>query len=348
MAQSSVPVTSGAGNTIDTWTTATNAQKRQGVVIADPSVDVAVAGVVSADPGPSSTAYGQIVRLAGSAQVQIAGSTGSLAVYFDRGNPAMNLTSGTLTSITNTVGIYFDRGNPSVTIGGATSSVGIYFDRANPAVNLTSGTLTSITNTVGIYFDRANPSVNVGTPTVAAITATVGVYFDRANPSVNIGTPTIAAITNTVGVYFDRATPAMNVAQYGGNAAITPNNGIPVINTSATMAIFTTSGSYTGNGTAGLTLVSPSANYSFKVFAFSLSTTAQTNTFGRFTNGASSTPTEYWRVALQAPSQGISGANLAVTPPGYLWATGTSTTLSLVLDNVTLVHYSVSYVKETS
>lgn len=107
MAQSNVPVTSGSGNNIDTWTTTTNSQKRQGIVIADPSVDAAVAGVVSADPGPSSTAYGQIVRLAGSAQVQIAGSSGSIAVYFDRGNP-------------------------SVSIGGSTGSLAVYFDRGNP------------------------------------------------------------------------------------------------------------------------------------------------------------------------------------------------------------------------
>ena len=114
------------------------------------------------------------------------------------------------------------------------------------------------------------------------------------------------------------------------------------------MSIFTTSSSYGGNALAGVTIIAPSANYNFKIFAFSLSTTAQSNIFGRFTSGASSSPTEFWRVALQAPSAGISGANLAVTPPGYLWATGTSTTLSLVLDSASLVHYSVSYIKESS
>lgn len=45
MAQSNVPVTSGSGNNIDTWTTATNSQKRQAVVIGDPSVDAGVASV---------------------------------------------------------------------------------------------------------------------------------------------------------------------------------------------------------------------------------------------------------------------------------------------------------------
>ena len=86
----------------------------------------------------------------------------------------------------------------------------------------------------------------------------------------------------------------------------------------------------------------------FKIYAFALSSTAQSNISVQFTNGAGTSPTEFWRYALQAPSQGVMGANLAVSPPGYIFATGTNVTLALVIDSASLVHYSVSYIKESA
>ena len=49
----------------------------------------------------------------------------------------------------------------------------------------------------------------------------------------------------------------------------------------------------------------------------------------KFTNGAGTGPTEFWRVALQSPSGVAGGANLAVAPPGYLFATASGSTLSM-------------------
>ena len=114
------------------------------------------------------------------------------------------------------------------------------------------------------------------------------------------------------------------------------------------MSIFSVSGSSSAISVSGATIVSPSANASFKVFAINITTTAQTNILLKLTNGAGTSPTEYWRYNLWAPTQGISGANIAVTPPGHFFATGASTTLSLVLDSASLVHYSFSYIKEAS
>lgn len=302
MAQTNVGVTQGSGKNIDGFSTTTQGNVRQSVVVADPSVDAAVAGVVSADPGPSSTAYGQIVRLAGSAQVQIAGSSGSIAVYFDRGNPSVSIGGST-----GSLAVYFDRGNPSVNIQSQTSTINVALDPGHTLGNI--ATLTSVTNTVAVYFDRGNPSV-----TVANVgTGSIGVFYSPSNPSVSISnSPTV------------------------------------ITNAGATASIFTVSGSAAGVGLGGNTIISPSANYSFKIFAFQLTSTAQTNLLAKFTNGASSGPTEFWRMPLWAPAQGVMGGNLAVSPPGYLWATGTSTTLALLLDSASLVHYSVSYFKETS
>ena len=70
----------------------------------------------------------------------------------------------------------------------------------------------------------------------------------------------------------------------------------------------------------------------------------------RFTNGAGTGPTEFWRplvTSVQTSSAPI-GANLMASPPSYIFATGVSTTLALLRDADTLTHYSVSYVKESA
>ena len=140
MADSSVPVTGGSGYNVDTRTNA-GGDHRQVIVLGDPSVTDNVVSVVTADPGASSTAGGVVMRLAGSASVQVVGASTSIGVYFDRANPSVSISnSPTVTGITNSIGVYFDRGNPSVsvsnapTIAGITGSVGVYFDRGSPTV----------------------------------------------------------------------------------------------------------------------------------------------------------------------------------------------------------------------
>jgi len=127
---------------------------------------------------------------------------------------------------------------------------------------------------------------------------------------------------------------------------------ISLANVQATAVVNAAGGSVAGStsavSTSGFTLVSPEANRNIKIYAFSLTTTAQVHNQVSFTNGSGASPTTFWQVALQAPSQGIAGANLAVTPPGYLFATGSNTTLALVKDTASLVHYSVSYFKESA
>jgi len=119
------------------------------------------------------------------------------------------------------------------------------------------------------------------------------------------------------------------------------------VNSTAVLPV-TASSTSSAVSVSGGTVISPVVGSVIKVFAFSLTTTAQVHLAARFTNGAGTGPTEFWRVALQAPSAGIAGANLAVTPPGYLWATAAGSTLSLVLDSASLVHYSVAYFRESA
>jgi hypothetical protein len=312
--------------------------------------------------------------------------TKTVAVYFDRGNPAVNAnisgqsatlnvsldpghTLGSISGIGSSVGVYFDRGSPTV-IASPTGTQAVYFDQSNPNVKVNYGSGTFL-----VAFDRANPSVSIG-----GASASLGVYFDRGNPNVtaNAGTGTftvqfdsskgfLQGINTSVGVYFDRGAPTVTpaVAFNSGVVGATTQRVVQAVDTISsinivgqslaflncahTAAIYTASGSVTAQGGSNVnTIINPSANYSFKVFAFSLTTTGQVSNNVRFSNGSSAAATEFWRVALIAPSGGMAGANLAVPPPAYLFATGTSTTLALWLGEASIVHYSVSYIKETA
>lgn len=100
-------------------------------------------------------------------------------------------------------------------------------------------------------------------------------------------------------------------------------------------------------GTAALlgnnTLVAAGTNR-LKVYGFSLSTTSTTAVTCIFQSGASGT--ELWRVVLQAPSNVNTGANLAIQPPAFLFATGSATLLNLNLSAAQTIHWSVAYFDE--
>ncbi|GEM_PF-4051457 len=82
-----------------------------------------------------------------------------------------------------------------------------------------------------------------------------------------------------------------------------------------------------------------------KVYAFSLTTTSTTGAICSFHTGGYS-GTELWRVLLQAPSGANAGANLAVTPPAFLFATASNGTLRLNLSASIRVDFSVAYYDE--
>lgn len=196
----------------------------------------------------------------------------------------------------------------------------VYFDQSNPAVNVTA-----VGGTTAIYFDQSAPTVKISTGTTAAVSL---------DPGYTLGY--IAGSKETLAVYFDQSNPKVNL-------------GADVVNVSNTAIIpVTVAGSFEGISALGKTLISPVASRNAKIYAYSITTTAQTGLNINFTNGAGS-KTDLWRVgAMQAPSQGIAGANLAVQPPGFLFATGTNVTLAIHTDSASLVHYSISYFRETA
>lgn len=282
---------------------------------------------------------------------------------------SMNIVSGTITGITNSIAVYFDRGNPAVNIPG---TVAIYGDiisggtdpasegpvkiggkysstpptfldgqRGDILIDSRGGVATVIKSQSGSVF------ANVTTPADGATNASNGLFTTSRSHVFN---GTTWDRTRGGSGYSDAAMRVVQATDVGTSVKILAGSAvIGIVDTQSTASIFTVSGSTSGVSPSGVTLVSPSANYSFKVFAFSLQTTGVVSLVARFTNGGGSA-TEFWRGLVTANQTASSpvGANLAVQPPGFLFATGTNTTLALHLDTATLVHYSVSYIKETA
>lgn len=213
-------------------------------------------------------------------------------------------------------------------IGGIAISDITRVDRVH---NLVDGTISTFTARPDI--NRVHNIVDGTISTVASVTDVAGF---SARPDINRVHNLVDGTISTVA----------SVTSLGGTIAVVQvsNAGDSVY---YTKTYSTSSGSVVGSYPSGKTVAGPDAGDKIKVFAISVTTTAQEHMVVTFNNGAESTPTEYWRYALQAPAAGIAGANLAVTPPGYLFATGVGSTLGINVDSDSLVHYSVSYFVES-
>ena len=292
MANTRIPIFNADAQTayIDFEAEATNGDGRQVVVIGHPSVNAAVAEVASLDVGSSSTAYGQVVRLAGSAQINI-------------------VAAGTGVTL-------------GVNLGKVDGTIQVNVGKIDDVVSVR---MNSIGGTVGVNLGKVDGTIQVN---VGKIDDLVAIKTTSAS--------------GTLGVHLLTTAGTITV-KIGPEAAA-------FVNAYHTASIFTVSGSTSGISASGVQLVAPSANYSFKVFVFSLQTTAIGSSVFTFTNGAGTTPTEFWRPLVTAveTTSTPKGANLAVTPPGFIFATGANTTLALLNTNGVLVHYSVSFIKESA
>lgn len=253
--------------------------------------------------------------------VTVTGITASIAVHILSTNGTMGVDVGKMQQADFVTRVR------NVVDGTLTTVTGV--DRVR---NVVDGTLTTVTGV-----DRVRNVVD-GTLSLVTMTQRVNNLVDGTLSLVTMTQRVNNVVDGTIGI------------RWGANAVTQPNAGIPAVNIYSTTNIFTVSGSTSGGTTSGVTLVSPSANASFKVFAFSLQTTGIVGSVWRFCNGSGASQTEFFRglaTANQTSSTPV-GANLAVTPPGFLFATGVSTTLALVSDTGSLVHYTVSYFKESA
>lgn len=258
-----------------------------------------------------------------------------------------SLAISSLGSITNTVAVFFSPANPAVSATFSAASIEVIpttgsrkiTDDASAALRVlvvgtqtnASLTISSINTTVNVQFDPGH--------TLGKVEPGVGT-FQVYLPDTGHELGSVRGITNSVNVYLGAT---------AGTVAIKIDPGYNVIGDQSTLVIpITASGSTSGVSVSGVALAGPTASRVLKIYAFSLTTTAQTSLTAKFTNGAGTSPTVFYEAALQAPSQGISGTNMAVTPPGYLFATAAGATLALLLDSASKVHYFVSYFEESA
>lgn len=297
--------------------------------------------------------YNTVAATFSASSLEVTPTTGSRILY-DLGHQAVRtIIAGTsaaasiqVTGITNTIGVF---------LTGTAGTQHVYLDPGTTLEGIQSSVAVHVGSTGGTLAIKIDPDHNVVAATFSAssleVVPTSGsrILYDLGHQAVRTiiaGTSAAASllvsgITNSIAVHVGSTGGTIHVKLDPAGTAFT--------NAGHTASIFTVAGSTAGVSASGVQLVAPSANAAFKVFAFSLQTTGIVSTVARFTNGGG-TATEFWRglvTANQTSSTPI-GANLAVTPPGFLFSTGVSTTLALHLDNATLVHYSVSYFKETA
>lgn len=304
--------------------------------------------------------------------VAVSAKDGTFAVYFSPGTPAVSpIGSQANTPFrTNTDGalkVYDIVTGTIATVTGVTNSIQVHLLSTNGTIGVNVGAISGRMD-VGRVHNIIDGTIRVGNITASTLQVNVGTIAGTTAVYLHstAGTVVVKLARDSAGVATDDAVftigtgtgvPIMGLADAASQDSVDEDdvgvlrmtlNRLLMTNIQATAGVFTVSGT---TSTAGNnTLVAPSASYSFKVYAYSLQTTGIVSSAPRFTTGASAGATELWRPlinSVQTASAPI-GANLAVSPPGYLFATGTSTTLSLYLDTGTLVHYSVSFIKESA
>lgn len=200
-------------------------------------------------------------------------------------------------------------------VGGTAFALGQQLAAGSLPVVLTSAQITTLTPPTSVTVTQAT-----GTNLHSVIDS--GSVTIQSNASVNIAQ--IAGTTTSVNTGTVDAGTQRVVQANGAGKTIKSASG---------------SASTSGNNT----LVAAGTN-KLKVFAFSLSTSSTTAITCKFQDGASGT--DLWSVILQAPTSVSTGANLAVSPPAWLFNTSAATLLNLNLSSANAVQWSVSYFEE--
>lgn len=162
---------------------------------------------------------------------------------------------------------------------------------------------------------------------------------DRCKVNIIAGQAGVDGNSGVVSALTQRVVLATNVALPAGTNNI---GDVDVLSSRHGLTIVNVSGTTSSSGDT--TLVTADVSNRILVFAFSLTTTVITANTIKFTDGAAGA--EFWRVILQAISGGSFGANLAVSPPAWLFGNAVvNTALVMNLSAATAVHYSIAYFK---
>lgn len=273
-----------------------------------------------------------IVGTSAAASLQVTGITNSIAVHLLSTGGTLGVNIGTIAG-TTAVYLHSTGGTLGVNVGKISDTVAVYLHSTAGSIGVNVG---KISDTVAVY--------------LIATAGTLRIKLDPSSPGIgtdDVAFPTGGSGTPVMGLFDDTSTDSVDEGDIG--VIRMTGNRLLMGHLDSTASLFTASGTASGVSVSGNTIISPSANAAFKIYAYSIQTTGQVSIATKFTNGAGTGPTEYWRPLVTASGvTGVQGANLTSWPSAPLFAVGVSTTLSLVLDSATLVHYSVAYTKESA
>lgn len=126
-----------------------------------------------------------------------------------------------------------------------------------------------------------------------------------------------------------------------GRVKITDGTDVALVDANGNLSGTRTIKTITGSISATTDLIALVAAKRIKVFCYGLFTTSTTAIVAKFQSNAL---TDKWTIPLQAPAaNSYFGANLAVSPPDFLFATTAGEKLTLNLSTANPVIYSLSY-----
>ena len=206
-------------------------------------------------------------------------------------------------------------------------------------INMTVGTV-SLSSTASTITNA------VGNPVNVALTSTK-VTIESAGLNVTLTSTEVTVKSAVAGFNVNVATATLGTVTVSGTVSLTTTAvTASLANSGVTISLGRTLTGSTGSLTATNGVISLTPSGRVKVYAFSLTTTSASEVTCVFNSGGVANGIELWRATLMAPSGANSGANLAVTPPGFLFASRSGTSVSLSLSSAVLVHYSISYYDE--
>lgn len=252
------------------------------------------------------------------------------------GNPVNVSLTSTLVTVDNTIAANVTLTSTIVTahISPSTTVVTVHI---SPSGSLATVSLTSTKVTVesaGLAVNATLTNTKVTVDNTVAVNATL--------------TSTAVTVSNGAGVLnVNVATATLGTVTVSGSVSLS-STAVTVSNTPTVGAIQLLSKTLTGvTGSVSATWTSVfTPTNKAKIFAFSLTTTSASEVIVLICDGAFANAKEKWRATLMAPSGANSGANLAVSPPGHLFATRSTSAVTISLSTAVLVHYSLSFYDE--
>ena len=257
---------------------------REVMVVGSPETTNALTAVLNA--APASTAWGLVTRVAdpSTGPFQISSVAGAVVVRSSAANFLGTAYQSTATDLLVTA-----HGNQS-----SNSSVYLPVRLSNGTAFITAGT---------DYTDGSTAS-NIAGPTIAydnGSNATMRVISEAMGLPVRLKTSSGGALEGST------TTPAQGVI------GVHVRQVVPTLN-STTVVVTST------HSTAIYSLISSVASLRHKVYAYFISSTHTVGSTLIFCSSASGSGFDHWHVGFGSGSSGMTGANLALNPPGFIFA----------------------------